>query len=232
MSLQDHAARATAVATALHFEDAAHYPMPASAEPRMRNWSVGKRALDLGIAIPLLFLLAPILFGVALWVWLDSSGPVLFRQRRLGLHGRPFQIFKFRTMTVLEDSDHIVQAHRNDARVTRAGAILRRTSLDELPQLINVIKGEMSLVGPRPHALAHDRLYATVIRNYQQRQQVKPGITGWAQVNGLRGETPSVDAMRQRVEHDVWYANNYSIVIDFQILLRTARIVLEQRNAY
>ena len=109
---------------------------------------------------------------------------------------------------------------------------MRKTSLDELPQLINVIKGEMSLIGPRPHALAHDRLYATVIRDYQQRQRVKPGITGWAQVNGFRGETPTVEAMMRRVEHDVWYANHHSIALDFRILLRTARIVLEQRNAY
>jgi putative colanic acid biosynthesis UDP-glucose lipid carrier transferase len=232
LSLQDHAARATAVVTALQFEDVARYTAPADAEPRVRDWSAAKRGLDLGIAIPLLLLLAPMLAAIALWVWLDSPGPALFCQRRLGLQGRPFQIFKFRTMTVLEDGDHIVQAHRNDARVTRAGAFLRKTSLDELPQLINVIRGEMSLVGPRPHALAHDRLYATVIRNYQQRQQVKPGITGWAQVNGFRGETPTVEAMKRRVEHDVWYANNRSIALDFQILLRTARVVLGQRNAY
>ena len=238
MSLQDHAARATSVATAQQFEDAAGYSARARAgarsapTPRARDWAACKRALDLGIAIPLLFLLAPVLVGIALWVWLDSPGPVLFRQRRLGLNGRPFHIFKFRTMTVLEDGDRIVQAHRNDARITRVGAILRKTSLDELPQLINVIKGEMSLVGPRPHALAHDRLYATVIRNYQQRQQVKPGITGWAQVNGFRGETPTVEAMMRRIEFDLWYANNHSIALDFQILLRTARVVLVQRNAY
>lgn len=232
MSLQDHAARATAVATALQFEDVARYTAPADAKPRARDGSAAKRGLDLGIAIPLLLLLTPFLAAIAFWVWLDSPGPALFRQRRLGLHGRPFQIFKFRTMTVLEDGDHIVQAHRNDARVTRVGAFLRKTSLDELPQLINVIRGEMSLVGPRPHALAHDRLYATVIRDYQQRQQVKPGITGWAQVNGFRGETPTVEAMMRRVEHDVWYANHHSITLDFRILLRTARVVLEQKSAY
>lgn len=224
MSLQDHAAKATALARSLDFGAASYTPS--------RDLGVVKRALDLGIAVPLFLLLAPALAAIALWIWLDSPGPVLFCQRRLGLNGRPFCIFKFRTMNVLEDGDTIVQAREDDARVTGVGRFLRKTSLDELPQLINVIKGEMSLVGPRPHAIAHDKFFATQIRDYQQRQLVKPGITGWAQVNGLRGGTPTIEAMRRRVEHDVWYAHNCSVALDLKILLRTARVVLQRKNAY
>jgi undecaprenyl-phosphate galactose phosphotransferase/putative colanic acid biosynthesis UDP-glucose lipid carrier transferase len=139
---------------------------------------------------------------------------------------------KFRTMTVLEDGDQVAQASRNDPRVTRVGRFLRKTSLDELPQIFNVLCGEMSLVGPRPHARAHDALYASLIENYEIRQHVKPGITGWAQVNGLRGETLDIEAMRERVEHDIWYAKNTSMALDLAILLRTALLVLRQTNAY
>jgi len=191
-----------------------------------------KRVLDLMIAVPVLVLAAPLLLVVGLLIRLDSAGPVLFRQTRLGLNGRPFGILKFRTMNVVEDGAQVVQAARNDARITRIGNFLRAASLDELPQLINVISGEMSLVGPRPHALAHDMHYAALIPEYGMRQSVKPGITGWAQVNGLRGGTPTLDLMRRRVELDIWYAGHASLALDILILLRTPVEILRRRNAY
>ncbi|MGH6871500.1 MAG: exopolysaccharide biosynthesis polyprenyl glycosylphosphotransferase [Rhizomicrobium sp.] len=191
-----------------------------------------KRALDLAIALPLLVVLAPVLGAIALWIAGDSEGPVLFRQTRRGLGGKPFEILKFRTMTVLENGASVVQATQNDPRVTAAGCVLRKTSLDELPQLLNVIKGEMSLVGPRPHALAHDDDYARRIEGYTLRQAVKPGITGWAQINGSRGETPTLDSMKRRVRLDAWYASNASLALDLEILARTPLEVLRGRNAH
>lgn len=191
-----------------------------------------KRAFDLAIAVPLFILLAPLMALIAVVIRLDSRGPAIFRQTRLGRGGKPFEIVKFRTMTVLENGDNVTQVRKGDTRVTRAGRWLRRSSLDELPQFINVIAGDMSLVGPRPHAIAHDRLYATLIENYQLRQLVKPGITGWAQVNGLRGETPDVEDMRDRVTLDIWYARRASLALDLKILLRTPFEVVRQRNAY
>jgi putative colanic acid biosynthesis UDP-glucose lipid carrier transferase len=193
---------------------------------------VAKRALDLCAATALLILLAPMLAVFALLIRLDSAGPALFRQRRLGLHGRPFDIVKFRTMTVLEDGDDIVQVSKDDPRVTRIGRWLRRSSLDELPQLVNVIKGDMSLVGPRPHAVVHDQLFDSLIENYKIRQLVKPGITGWAQVHGFRGETRTAEAMRGRVRFDVWYVRNVNVLLDLRILLLTPGEVLRQRNAH
>ncbi|HEV2561697.1 MAG TPA: exopolysaccharide biosynthesis polyprenyl glycosylphosphotransferase [Rhizomicrobium sp.] len=200
------------------------------AVPVARPWV--KRALDLFLAIPALILLSPVMLGIAILIVLDSRGPVFFRQTRTGLNGRPFSIFKFRSMSVLENGDHIMQARQNDPRVTRIGRVLRRTSLDELPQLLNVISGEMSLVGPRPHAQAHDRLYATLIGNYPQRQLAKPGITGWAQVHGLRGETPTVESMKARVDFDLWYVRNASFVLDVEILFRTVFEIFRRTNAY
>ncbi len=191
-----------------------------------------KRTLDLAVAVPMLILFAPVLAVLALIVLLDSGGPVFFRQTRLGLNGKAFDVFKFRTMRVMENGDNVVQATRNDSRVTRSGRWLRSTSLDELPQLLNIIAGDMSLVGPRPHARAHDVFYAAKIADYTQRQTVKPGVTGWAQVNGHRGETPTVDAMRERVDLDIWYARNTSVLLDLKILLRTPLAVLGRRNAY
>ncbi|MDE2162767.1 MAG: sugar transferase [Alphaproteobacteria bacterium] len=188
--------------------------------------------MDLFIAVPALILVAPLLVLLALLVRLDSTGSVLFRQKRLGHRGRPFAILKLRTMTVLEDGAAVVQAQRDDARTTRIGRWLRALSLDELPQLLNVIKGEMSLVGPRPHALVHDLHYARLIANYQRRQDVKPGITGWAQINGLRGATPTVEVMSRRVDFDVWYANHASLALDLKILFRTPFEVFRRRNAY
>ena len=189
-------------------------------------------ALDVAIAVPVLFVLAPLLAFLALLVRLDSPGPVLFRQKRLGYRGRPFEILKFRTMKVLEDGAAITQARPGDARATRVGRWLRAYSLDELPQFINVAKGEMSLVGPRPHARAHDEFYECLISGYQRRQDVRPGITGWAQIHGLRGATPTIECMSRRVDLDVWYANHASFALDLKILLRTPMEVLRRRNAY
>jgi Undecaprenyl-phosphate glucose phosphotransferase len=191
-----------------------------------------KRVIDLVVATSALLFLAPALLVIAAAVRLDSPGPVFFRQRRNGYRGREFRIVKFRTMTVLEDDSIVKQVSRGDQRVTRVGRWLRKTSFDELPQLFNILKGEMSLVGPRPHAVAHDELYAKLIENYELRQHVKPGITGWAQVNGLRGETPTVDLMFRRIEFDLWYASNRSLLLDLQILAKTFVAVLRQRNAY
>ncbi|HEY1615229.1 MAG TPA: exopolysaccharide biosynthesis polyprenyl glycosylphosphotransferase [Rhizomicrobium sp.] len=190
-----------------------------------------KRSLDLCIAVPLLVILAPVLFALALAVRLESSGPSLFRQRRFGRDGRVFRILKFRTLHVMEDGDQVRQVTRDDPRLTRLGRFLRRTSLDELPQLFNVIRGDMSLVGPRPHALAHDRYYGARIGDYLQRQRVKPGITGWAQIHGHRGETATLDEMRNRVGFDLWYVARADIVLDLYILLATPRAILRGKNA-
>ncbi len=193
---------------------------------------VAKRSLDLVLAGLGLFLLFPLLLVVALAIRLDSPGPVLFRQNRNGFNGRPFAIFKFRTMRVMEDGPVVVQAKRNDSRITPVGRWLRRTSIDELPQLFNVIRGEMSLIGPRPHALAHDDEYMKVIATYAYRHHMRPGITGWAQVNGYRGETPTVGHMERRVELDMWYIENWSFWLDVRILIRTCLEVVRSRNAY
>ena len=163
---------------------------------------------------------------------LDSDGPVIFRQRRRGFNGREFAIYKFRTMTVLEDGSTVRQARRDDARVTWLGRLLRATSIDELPQLINVLRGHMSLVGPRPHAIAHDDGYTKLIANYAFRQHVKPGLTGWAQVNGFRGETAQLELMEQRVDCDLWYIKNWSFWLDLKIIARTCVEVLRGQNAY
>jgi undecaprenyl-phosphate galactose phosphotransferase/putative colanic acid biosynthesis UDP-glucose lipid carrier transferase len=182
--------------------------------------------------MPIAIVAAPLMCLIGVAIRLDSRGPVIFRQTRLGYRSRPFEIYKFRTMTVLEDGDNVQQASKGDSRVTRVGRILRKTSLDELPQIINVIRSQMSLVGPRPHARSHDSFYAGLIENYEIRQHVKPGITGWAQVNGLRGETSDIELMRRRVEYDIWYAKNASIVLDIAIILRTIVEIFRQKNAY
>ena len=221
------------LAAALHFSPDTVWRTPANSNVRsFPLQAVLKRTLDLAIAIPLLVLCAPLVAVLALLIALDSGGPVLFLQTRLGRHGEPFNIFKFRTMRVMENGDTVVQARKDDERVTRCGKWLRATSLDELPQLINVIAGEMSIVGPRPHAVAHDLHYAGVIPSYNLRQAVKPGITGWAQVNGHRGETPTVEAMQARVDLDVWYARHANLAFDLKILLRTPLAVLSARNAH
>jgi len=189
-----------------------------------------RRLLDVSLAFCLLLLLAPVMALVSLAIALDSRGPLLFRQRRGGIIGKSFGILKFRSMHVLEDGADIVQAGENDARITRVGRVIREFSLDELPQLFNVIAGDMSLVGPRPHAVAHDDYYGAAISNYVFRQKVRPGITGWAQVNGARGATPTLDAMRRRVELDAWYVVHASLSLDLKILARTPPAVLCGRN--
>jgi len=158
---------------------------------------------------------------IAIGVKLSSKGPVFFRQNRYGLNGQPIQVLKFRTMTTMDDGAVVVQASRNDSRITKFGAFLRRTSLDELPQFINVLRGDMSVVGPRPHAVAHNELYRGRIRGYMLRHKVKPGITGWAQVNGWRGETEVLSKMESRVEHDLYYIDNWSLLWDLQIVFLT-----------
>lgn len=193
---------------------------------------VAKRALDLALAIPALILLSPLMLVLSVLIRAGSQGPAVFRQTRLGLNGAPFQILKFRTMTVLENGTEIKQAELNDTRVTKVGGWMRRLSLDELPQLINVINGDMSLIGPRPHALAHDRFYGREIAGYDLRQNVKPGISGWAQVHGHRGATVTVSRMRERLAYDVWYSRNATFALDVQIIIRTIGEVISQRNAY
>jgi Undecaprenyl-phosphate glucose phosphotransferase len=180
-----------------------------------------KRAFDLSIAMAMLILISPLMLITAFLVTVDSPGPILFKQKRNGFNGKPFTIYKFRSMCVVEDGDRIPQATRGDPRVTRLGRWLRSTSIDELPQLLNVISGEMSLVGPRPHAVAHNNEYQRIVSNYAFRHHVKPGITGWAQVNGLRGEIETIQLMARRVEHDLWYINHWSIWLDLRILLKT-----------
>lgn len=180
-----------------------------------------KRLVDIAIASVAIVLLSPLLVIAACAIKFDSDGPVIFRQRRNGFDQTQFVIFKFRSMNVQEDGPDLVQVRREDDRVTRVGRLLRRTSIDELPQLFNVLKGDMSIVGPRPHALAHDNKYKEVIHEYCVRHHVKPGITGWAQVNGLRGETAGDEDMRNRIDLDVWYINNWSLFLDLRILMRT-----------
>jgi Undecaprenyl-phosphate glucose phosphotransferase len=200
--------------------------------PLNRTERCVKRSFDLVCASLALFMLIPLLVVVAVAIKLDSRGPVLFRQYRTGFNGRTFSIYKFRTMTALENGPTVRQATRNDSRITPVGRILRSTSIDELPQILNVLAGHMSLVGPRPHALAHDDHYAEVISDYAMRQHVKPGITGWAQANGLRGETREVDLMRSRVEHDLWYISNWSFLLDLKIIFRTCVQLLNAKNVY
>lgn len=191
-----------------------------------------KRSLDIAVSLTGLILLSPLVLIAALAVKLDSPGPVLFKQARRGFGGKPFLILKLRSMAVQDDGAAVVQAKRDDARVTRVGRLLRRTSIDELPQLWNVLAGHMSIVGPRPHALAHDDYYSQLIEDYAFRHHAKPGITGWAQVKGLRGETPHVENMKARIEKDIWYIDNWSIWLDIMIIVRTGVVVLGQRTAY
>jgi putative colanic acid biosynthesis UDP-glucose lipid carrier transferase len=190
-----------------------------------------KRAFDFVCASLALIALSPLLFVVAAAIAVDSRGPIVFRQTRLGFNGQPFTIFKFRTMSVAEDGETVVQAKRGDSRVTRVGGWLRRTSLDELPQVLNVLRGEMSIVGPRPHATAHDKYFEKCVENYAFRHHVKSGITGWAQVNGSRGETDTLEKIQKRVDLDLWYINHWSFTLDLFILLRTVGVVLSGKNA-
>ena len=213
-----------------------HLPLFEVGRRPIAGWAAAaKRAEDLVLGSLLLVLAAPLGVLIAVAISLDSPGPVLFRQTRLGFNNRAFRIYKFRSMHHRPQppaSGFEPQATRDDPRVTRVGRVLRRTSLDELPQLLNVLGGSMSLVGPRPHALGHNAEYARRIRGYFARHRVKPGITGWAQVNGLRGETRRLGLMRERVRHDAYYADNWSILLDLRILVVTAFVVLFQKSAY
>jgi putative colanic acid biosynthesis UDP-glucose lipid carrier transferase len=191
-----------------------------------------KRLSDLALSLFVLTLISPLMIAIALGVKFSSPGPVLFKQRRYGLDGRKIVVYKFRSMTVAEDGDLVRQATRNDSRITRFGAFLRRTSLDELPQFVNVLQGRMSVVGPRPHAVAHNEMYRKLIRGYMIRHKVRPGITGLAQVMGFRGETETVEKMKARIEHDLQYLRNWSLLLDLQIILKTVVVVLGGRNAY
>ena len=191
-----------------------------------------KRAVDIVLASFAILLLLPLFLMTALAIKMDSRGPTIFRQRRCGFNGRIFYIMKFRTMSVLEDGEVIAHADPRDSRVTRVGRWLRRTSIDELPQLFNVITGNMSIVGPRPHALAHDDQFEKLVGDYAYRHQVKPGITGWAQAKGYRGSVRTVDELEERIRLDLWYIDNWSLTLDFRIMLLTVVEILRGKNAY
>ncbi|RXT36481.1 undecaprenyl-phosphate glucose phosphotransferase [Bradyrhizobium betae] len=193
---------------------------------------LAKRMLDVTVAAVALGLLTPLLLVVAFVIKLESKGPVIFRQRRHGFNGKSFVIYKLRTMKVQEDGGAVVQATKRDPRVTRVGRLLRQTSIDELPQLLNVLQGHMSMVGPRPHALIHDYEYGGMIANYAFRHHVKPGITGWAQVHGYRGGTPQLELMERRVALDLWYIDNWSLMLDISIIFKTSFELIRSRNAY
>lgn len=196
-----------------------------------------KRAIDVVGAIVALVLLSPLLVLVALWIKIDSPGPALFKQNRWGAGAQAFQIYKFRSMThstsaAAATGEQVVQTTRNDARVTRVGAFIRRTSIDELPQLLNILKGDMSFVGPRPHAAGHNKEYRGLIKGYMLRHKVKPGLTGWAQIHGFRGETDTLDKMENRVAYDLEYLRNWTPLLDIYVLLRTVWLVVSGKNAY
>ena len=200
--------------------------------PTLGVSGIGKRISDVVIASLILLAIWPLLLILAIGVKLSSPGPIIFKQRRYGLDGQEILIYKFRSMTVCEDGASISQASRCDARITPFGAFIRRTSLDELPQFINVLQGRMSVVGPRPHAVAHNEQYRKLIKGYMLRHKVKPGITGWAQVNGLRGETATLDKMRARIQYDIDYMRNWSLMFDLMIIGKTLTVVWRDQNAY
>jgi putative colanic acid biosynthesis UDP-glucose lipid carrier transferase len=191
-----------------------------------------KRSSDIVLALAIQVLLLPIMLCIALAVKLTSPGPVIFKQRRYGLDGEEIMVYKFRSMAVCDDGDNIVQATKGDLRVTKLGGFLRRTSLDELPQFINVLQGRMSIVGPRPHAVAHNELYRKQIKGYMLRHKVRPGITGWAQVNGSRGETDTLDKMKTRIDLDLDYLRRWSLMLDLSIIFKTVMVVLKRENAH
>ncbi len=191
-----------------------------------------KRGSDIVIGLAIQLGLLPLMLLIALAVKLTSPGPVIFRQRRYGLYGEEIIVYKFRSMMVTEDGGRVVQARKNDVRLTSIGAFLRRSSLDELPQFFNVLQGRMSIVGPRPHAVAHNEQYRKLIKGYMLRHKVKPGITGWAQVNGMRGETATLDKMQARIQYDLDYLRSWSLWLDLWIILKTIKVVLTRENAH
>jgi len=191
-----------------------------------------KRLEDLVLSSLILVLISPLLLGLAIAIKLNSRGPVLFRQQRYGLDGQIVEVWKFRSMSVSEDGDHVQQARKGDSRVTSLGRFLRRTSLDELPQFINVLQGRMSIVGPRPHAVAHNEQYRRLIHGYMLRHKVRPGITGWAQINGWRGETDTLEKMAKRIEFDLHYMRTWSLLLDLRIIFLTLFKGFVGKNAY
>lgn len=209
-------------------------PVMEIASAPLTGWSgLLKSIEDKVIASIVVLLLSPLMLGIAVAVRLDSPGPVLFRQKRYGFNNEVIVVYKYRSMYHNRPKEvGVPQARKGDPRITRVGGILRRTSLDELPQLLNVLKGDMSLIGPRPHAVEHNEQYAKLIGGYHGRHKVKPGITGWAQVCGFRGETDTLDKMRLRVEHDIYYIENWSLWFDLKILFMTAFIGWTHKNAY
>ncbi|THF65027.1 undecaprenyl-phosphate glucose phosphotransferase [Pseudothauera rhizosphaerae] len=212
---------------------AGFYSIDLSATPMDGAARIAKRIEDLVLGWLIFILILPVCGVIALTIKLTSPGPVLFKQYRTGINGRNFKVYKFRTMVVHHEADgQVTQAKKGDARITPIGAFLRRTSLDELPQFYNVLQGRMSIVGPRPHALAHNEYYKDMVESYMQRHKVKPGITGWAQVNGLRGETDTLEKMKARVEHDLWYIDNWSLWLDLKIILLTIFKGFINPNAY
>ncbi len=190
-----------------------------------------KRGSDIVLSLLILALISPVLLALAIGVKMSSPGPILFRQRRYGLDGKEILVYKFRSMRVTEDGPVVKQATKDDPRVTRFGAFIRRTSLDELPQFVNVVQGRMSIVGPRPHAVAHNEMYRKLIRSYMIRHKVRPGITGWAQVNGLRGETETVEKMKARIEYDLDYLRHWSLKLDLRIIWRTIFVVFKRPDS-
>jgi putative colanic acid biosynthesis UDP-glucose lipid carrier transferase len=195
-------------------------------------YGVCKRASDIVISLLILLMISPILIIIAIAVKTTSPGPIIFKQRRYGLDGDEILVYKFRSMSVCEDGGNVQQAKKNDSRVTKVGGFLRKSSLDELPQFINVLQGRMSIVGPRPHAVSHNEIYRKLINGYMVRHKAKPGITGWAQVNGLRGETETLDKMQARIEYDLDYLRNWSLGLDLKIIFMTVGVVFKDQYAY
>lgn len=217
----------------IQLRELAGKPVLASSEtPFIGLAALPKRLLDLIGATIGLILLSPVMLAIAIGVRLSSPGPVLFRQKRYGVAGKPINVYKFRSMKVTPADVPVIQAKIGDTRVTKFGSFLRKTSLDELPQLFNVLQGNMSLVGPRPHAIEHNELYRKLVTGYMFRHKIKPGITGWAQVNGLRGETETLEKMQARVDYDLYYLQNWSIWFDIVIIWRTVKVLFGDKNAY
>ena len=204
-----------------------------SVTPMKGSAKLWKRAEDIVFSIIALMLCIPVFLCIAIAIRIESKGSIIFKQYRTGINGRKFKVYKFRSMVVHKEKDgQLTQASRNDSRITRVGAFLRRTSLDELPQFYNVLQGRMSVVGPRPHALAHNEYYKDLVESYMQRHKVKPGITGWAQVRGYRGETDTLEKMQKRVQMDIWYICNWSLILDFKIVFLTVFKGFVNKNAF
>lgn len=214
-------------------EVAGHLAIDLSVSPISGMARLVKRAEDILLGGLITLMILPVCLLIALVIKMTSKGPVLFKQYRTGSNGKQFKVYKFRSMHVHQESEGVVtQATKGDSRLTPIGALLRKTSLDELPQFYNVLQGRMSIVGPRPHALAHNEYYKELVESYMRRHKVKPGITGWAQVNGLRGETETLEKMQRRVEYDLWYIDNWSLFLDIKIIFMTVFKGFTNKNAY